>query len=206
MGGFPSLPTTIDYVVSINGEAIDTITLPPVATLANARTEIQLDATDGIQRLPSNGHFQFILSNGTPVARRKEQDRSIQDALKKGCLVVCSTKRQDALNNGCLVLCSTKQEEKKSLEDNDEKVNFVHKAKTTDSNDPTCSSTASKIGTAASVVSDSIGTAATITDAIKGELTETKQTITNTESIEEKNIEDSAVRGINSTLRYRPNV
>jgi len=45
-------------------------------------------------------------------------------------------------------------------------------------------------GAAASVALDGIDTAATITDAIKGELTETKQTITNTESIEEKNIEE----------------
>ena len=49
MGGGTSVPTTIDYVVSVNGEAVDTITLPPIATLSDARTEIQLDATDGIQ-------------------------------------------------------------------------------------------------------------------------------------------------------------
>ena len=35
MGGGTSKPTTIDYVVSVNGEAVDTITLSPVATLSS---------------------------------------------------------------------------------------------------------------------------------------------------------------------------
>ena len=163
MGGGTSKPTTIDYVVSVNGEAVDTITLPPIATLAHARTEIQLDAIDGIQGLPTNGHFQFILSNGTPVAPRKEQDRRIQDAL----------------NDGSLVLRPTNQEEKMSQQDNDGKADVVREATTTtdstDINSTDPNNIASNIGAAASTTLDGIDTAETIADTMQGEFTETTE-------------------------------
>ena len=146
MGGGASKKHTqpIDYIISVNYQSVDTISLQPDATLTDARKEIELDADDGIQGLPQNGAFQFVLSNGTPVAPRKESTRRVQDSLNDSCLVLRPTNLKETK-------LSEDKDDTKTKETAKSKGDDIRAAELTSSNDPTTVSTATaSAGAAAS--------------------------------------------------------
>ena len=68
--------TTVDYTVVVGDTECTIVDLSETASLADARTEIELDAID-IQAIPRD--FLFLYK-GTLCSRRKEQTRKVADA------------------------------------------------------------------------------------------------------------------------------
>ena len=95
-GGVSKVASNNPYVVKINNEPITTIRLKPDATLKDARNEIESDKNEDPEfytKIPSGGHFRFILSNGTHVAPRKESEWNILESLNGGCFDLLSTSK-----------------------------------------------------------------------------------------------------------------
>ena len=68
--------TTVDYTVVVGDTECTIVELSETASLADARTEVELDAID-IQAIPRD--FLFLYK-GTLCSRRKEETRKVADA------------------------------------------------------------------------------------------------------------------------------
>ena len=122
-----------------------------------------MDAEE-IPELPAGGKFHFILSNGTPVVTRKESSRQISDSLNDGCLALRPTETEGEEEN---------KEEQKNESAAREVLGEV--AETTTATTTTAAATA---GAAASTTLEAIDTTEAAIEAVKSELTETRQIIT----------------------------
>ena len=204
--GASSSKKQVDFVVSINGNRVDTVSLPPQATLSDARKELEMDAEE-IPELPAGGKFHFILSNGTPVVTRKESSRQISDSLNDGCLALRPTETE-----------GEEAEEKNTTEQQQQKKESAARPAAA----TTTTTAATTAGAAASTTLEAIDTTEAAIEAVKSELTETRQIITSEGTIEEvddvigtysgvaplppalKELLGSAFSGLESIAEYAP--